>query len=104
MPILVIAEHDNVGLKAATLNTVSAAAKLGADIEVLVAGSNCGAAAEAAARDVGGERGQTAAQRQREAQRTAERGSAGRHARQASTAVWHVEFLARRGPRLANGC
>ncbi|WP_298596143.1 electron transfer flavoprotein subunit alpha/FixB family protein [Zoogloea sp.] len=49
MPILVIAEHDNAGLKAATLNTVSAAAKLGADIEVLVAGSNCGAAAQAAA-------------------------------------------------------
>ncbi|WP_298624274.1 FAD-binding protein [uncultured Zoogloea sp.] len=53
MPILVIAEHDNVGLKAATLNTVSAAAKLGADIEVLVAGSNCGAAAEAAAKLAG---------------------------------------------------
>ncbi len=49
MPILVIAEHDNAGLKAATLNTVSAAVKLGADIEVLVAGSNCGAAAQAAA-------------------------------------------------------
>ncbi len=49
MPILVIAEHDNAGLKAATLNTVSAAARLGADIEVLVAGSNCGAAAQAAA-------------------------------------------------------
>ena len=53
MPILVIAEHDNVGLKAATLNTVSAAAKLGADIEVLVAGSNCAAAAEAAAKLAG---------------------------------------------------
>ena len=53
MPILVIAEHDNVGLKAATLNTVSAAAKLGADIEVLVAGSGCGAAAEAAAKLAG---------------------------------------------------
>ncbi len=53
MPILVIAEHDNVGLKAATLNTVSAAAKLGVDIEVLVAGSNCGAAAEAAAKLAG---------------------------------------------------
>ena len=53
MPILVIAEHDNVGLKAATLNTVSAAAKLGADIEVLVAGSSCGAAAEAAAKLAG---------------------------------------------------
>ena len=53
MPILVIAEHDNVGLKAATLNTVAAAAKLGADIEVLVAGSSCGAAAEAAAKLAG---------------------------------------------------
>jgi electron transfer flavoprotein alpha subunit len=39
MTILVIAEHDNAGLKAATLNTVSAAAKLGADIDVLVAGA-----------------------------------------------------------------
>ncbi|WP_374262772.1 electron transfer flavoprotein subunit alpha/FixB family protein, partial [Zoogloea sp.] len=53
MPILVIAEHDNAGLKAATLNTVSAATKLGADIEVLVAGSNCGAAADAAAKLAG---------------------------------------------------
>ncbi|MDD3327952.1 MAG: FAD-binding protein [Zoogloea sp.] len=53
MPILVIAEHDNAGLKAATLNTVSAAAKLGADIEVLVAGSNCAAAAQAAAQLAG---------------------------------------------------
>ena len=53
MPILVIAEHDNAGLKAATLNTVSAAAKLGADIDVLVAGSGCAAAADAAARLAG---------------------------------------------------
>ena len=53
MPILVIAEHDNACLKAATLNTVSAAAKLGADIEVLVAGSNCAAAAQAAAQLAG---------------------------------------------------
>ena len=53
MPILVIAEHDNAGLKAATLNTVSAAARLGADIEVLVAGSNCAAAAQAAAQLAG---------------------------------------------------
>ena len=49
MPILVIAEHDHAALKAATLNTVSAAQKLGGDIHVLVAGSNCaGAAAQAA--------------------------------------------------------
>jgi len=50
MPILVIAEHDNAGLKAATLNTVTAASKLGADIDVLVAGSACGGAAAAAAK------------------------------------------------------
>ena len=53
MSILVIAEHDNAGLKAATLNTVSAAAKLGAAVEVLVAGAACGAAAEAAAKLAG---------------------------------------------------
>ena len=49
MTILVIAEHDHAGLKAATLNTVAAAAKIGGDIHVLVAGANCGAAAQAAA-------------------------------------------------------
>ena len=53
MAILVIAEHDNQSIKAATLNTVSAAAKLGGDIHVLVAGANCGAAAEAAAKIAG---------------------------------------------------
>ena len=53
MPILVIAEHDNAGLKAATLNTVTAAARLGGDIHVLVAGAGCGAAAEAASRLAG---------------------------------------------------
>jgi electron transfer flavoprotein alpha subunit len=53
MAILVIAEHDNASLKAATFNTVTAAAKIGGDIEVLVAGSNCGAAAEAAAKLAG---------------------------------------------------
>ncbi|MCB4360252.1 electron transfer flavoprotein subunit alpha/FixB family protein [Quatrionicoccus australiensis] len=49
MPILVIAEHDQQSLKAATLNTVAAAAKIGGDIHVLVAGSNCAAAAQQAA-------------------------------------------------------
>ena len=49
MTILVIAEHDNAVLKAATLNTVAAAAKIGGDIHVLVAGSHCQAAAQAAA-------------------------------------------------------
>src|SRR5437762_12162682 len=49
MSVLVIAEHDNRSVKSATLNTVAAAAKIGGDIVVLVAGSNCGAAAKAAA-------------------------------------------------------
>jgi electron transfer flavoprotein alpha subunit len=49
MTILVIAEHDQQSLKAATLNTVTAARKIGGDIHVLVAGSNCTAAAEQAA-------------------------------------------------------
>jgi electron transfer flavoprotein alpha subunit len=50
MAVLVIAERDNRSIKAVTLNTVSAAAKLGGELHVLVAGSDCGAAAEAACR------------------------------------------------------
>ena len=50
MSILVIAEHDNAELKGATLNTVAAAKAIGGDIDVLVAGSGCAAAAEAAAK------------------------------------------------------
>jgi electron transfer flavoprotein alpha subunit len=53
MTILVIAEHDNASLKASTLNTVAAAAKIGGDIHVLVAGSNAQAAADAAAKITG---------------------------------------------------
>ncbi len=49
MSVLVIAEHDNASLKGATLNTVAAAARIGGDIAVLVAGSGCGAVAKAAA-------------------------------------------------------
>jgi electron transfer flavoprotein alpha subunit len=49
MAILVIAEHDHASLKAATLNTVAAATRIGGDIHVLVAGANCQAAAQAAA-------------------------------------------------------
>lgn len=41
MGILVIAEHDNQTLKAATLNTIAAAKQLGDDVELLVAGNNC---------------------------------------------------------------
>ena len=40
MSILVIAEHNNIEVKSSTLNTISAASKLGDEIEVLVLGSN----------------------------------------------------------------
>ncbi|MCC1497732.1 electron transfer flavoprotein subunit alpha/FixB family protein [Alcanivorax sp. 1008] len=53
MGILVYAEHDNSTIKGATLNVVTAAAKIGGDITVLVAGKGCGAAAEAAAKIAG---------------------------------------------------
>lgn len=49
MSILIVAEHDNVSIKAATLNTVAAANVIGGDITVLVAGANCAAAGEQAA-------------------------------------------------------
>jgi electron transfer flavoprotein alpha subunit len=50
---LVIAEHDNAGIKPATLNTVTAAAACGGEVHVLVAGANAGAAAKAAAQVAG---------------------------------------------------
>ena len=50
MSILVLAEHDNASINGATLNTVACAKAIGGDITVLVAGANCGAAAEAAAK------------------------------------------------------
>jgi electron transfer flavoprotein alpha subunit len=53
MSILVIAEHDNGSLKKATLNTVSAAAAIGGDVDILVAGSGCDAAAQEAAQTAG---------------------------------------------------
>jgi electron transfer flavoprotein alpha subunit len=49
MSTLVIAEHDNSSLKGATLNAVTAAQALGAEIDILVAGADCGGAAEQAA-------------------------------------------------------
>lgn len=49
MTILVIAEHDHHSLKSATLNTITAAQKLGADVHVLIAGHNAKAAADQAA-------------------------------------------------------
>ncbi|MBA9897091.1 electron transfer flavoprotein subunit alpha/FixB family protein [Burkholderia cepacia] len=57
MTILVISEHDNASIKAATLNAVAAAQALGAagggDVHVLVAGHNAQAAADAAAKIAG---------------------------------------------------
>lgn len=53
MTVLVIAEHDNAGLKGATLSLVAAAKKLSDTVDILVAGTGCGAAGEAAAK-VGG--------------------------------------------------
>jgi len=53
MVALVIAEHDNASLKGVTLNTVTAAAQCGGEVHVLIAGANCGAAAEQAAKIAG---------------------------------------------------
>ena len=53
MTSLVIAEHDNASIKGATFNTVTAAIQCGGDVHVLVAGSNAGAAAAAAAQIAG---------------------------------------------------
>jgi len=53
MNILVIAEHDNAAIKGATLNTVAAAAKIGGEVHVLVAGNGANAAAQAASQIAG---------------------------------------------------
>ncbi len=53
MPVLVIAEHDHQTLKPVTLNVITAAAQLGVDIHVLVAGTQCAGVATAATSIVG---------------------------------------------------
>jgi electron transfer flavoprotein alpha subunit len=53
MTALVIAEHDNQSLKGGTQNAVSAAAKMGGDVHVLVAGASAQGAAEAASKLTG---------------------------------------------------
>lgn len=50
MTTLVIAEHDQQRLHGATLNTVAAALRLGGEVHLLVAGSDCAAVAAQAAR------------------------------------------------------
>ncbi|NIM29440.1 MAG: electron transfer flavoprotein subunit alpha/FixB family protein [Gammaproteobacteria bacterium] len=53
MSVLVVAEHDNESLGAATLNTVTAATQLGDDVHMLVAGAGCTGAAQQAAKVAG---------------------------------------------------
>ena len=50
MSVLVIAEHDHASIKPVTLNVVTAACKIDADVHVLVAGTDCSGAAEAASK------------------------------------------------------
>ncbi len=50
MAVLLIAEHDNAHLKDATHKALTAAAQLGGDVHVLVAGHNADAAASQAAK------------------------------------------------------
>jgi electron transfer flavoprotein alpha subunit len=49
MSILILTEHDNQSLKPVTLSLVTAAQQIGGDIDLLVAGENCQAVADAAA-------------------------------------------------------
>jgi len=53
MALLILAEHDNKTLKSATLNAVAAAAAIGGELHVLVAGANARPAADAAAKVAG---------------------------------------------------
>ncbi len=53
MSSLVIVEHDNNEIAAATLHAVTAAQQIGGDIDLLVAGENCADVAEAAAKIAG---------------------------------------------------
>ncbi|GJL84603.1 MAG: electron transfer flavoprotein subunit beta [Micavibrio sp.] len=50
MSILVLAEHDNTGLKSSTLNTITAAKEIDGDVHVLVCGSGCDSVAQAASK------------------------------------------------------
>ena len=50
MTTLIIAEHDNEMLKSSVLNTVAAAAKIGGEVHVLVAGNDCQSVADAASK------------------------------------------------------
>ena len=53
MSCLVVADHDNSALQARTFHTVTAAQQIGGEVHLLVAGSQCAAAAEAATQIAG---------------------------------------------------
>src|SRR3954453_22733345 len=53
MTTLILADHDNSALKAATLNTVGAARSIGGDIHILVAGYGAASVAASAAHIAG---------------------------------------------------
>ena len=53
MAVLVIADHDGATLRETTAKTVSAALKIGGEVDIVVLGSNAKAVAEAAARITG---------------------------------------------------
>ena len=53
MTTLLVAEHDNASLKEPTARALTAAQALGGEVDVLVAGKDCAAAAQAAARLAG---------------------------------------------------
>ena len=53
MTVLLIADHDSKNLKDATHKALTAAAKMGGDVHVLVAGRNCEAVAKAATKLAG---------------------------------------------------
>lgn len=52
MSVLLIAEHDNASLKPATLHAMTAAKKLG-EVDILIAGTGCTAAADTASKIAG---------------------------------------------------
>lgn len=53
MAVLILAEHDNKSLAPATAKVLAAAEKFGGDVDILVAGQDCGGVAEAAAKLAG---------------------------------------------------
>ncbi len=53
MSVLILAEHDNATLNAATLNAVTAALQIDSSVDILVAGNGCQGAADSAAQVAG---------------------------------------------------